>query len=135
MRNWSYPFVYIIATRFDINNSQVTLDRERNPRFGFPLIVSPAFIPLVAPRATSSRGLLFIFPERLCDACVGRATGSLRHGSSSHRFVDFAVEEDDTCSHVNRSSKWRAAGTEMKNLDKKRAPEKSWESEASAKTT
>lgn len=52
--------------------------------------------PPLAPRATSSRGLLFIFPECLCrrDAmpCVGRATGSLRHGSSSHRFVDLAVE-------------------------------------------
>lgn len=40
-------------------------------------------------------------------------------------------KEDDTCSHVNRSSKWRAARAEMKNLDKKRAPEKSWESEPS----
>lgn len=53
--------------------SQVTLDRDRDLRFGFPLIVNPAFIPLLAPRATSSRGLLFIFPERLCRRNAMRA--------------------------------------------------------------
>lgn len=53
--------------------SQVTLDRDRDLRFGFPFIVNPAFIPLLAPRATSSRGLLFIFPERLCRRNAMRA--------------------------------------------------------------
>lgn len=100
--------IYNQTKRLDTNNSTGHARPRPTLRSGFPLIVFRVYSP--TRRATSSRGLLFIFSERLCrrDACVGRATGSLRHGSSSHRFVDLVVEEDDIRSHVNRSSKWRA---------------------------
>lgn len=113
-------FLIIRARSLDRNNSSGHARPRPTLRSGFPLIVCPALIPLLAERPP--RGLHFIFPEpsmpARCNACVGRATGSLRHGSSSHRFVDLAEEEDDTRSHVNRSFKWRAVSatrSEMKN--------------------
>lgn len=133
-RNRGVPLIYIRLTE-ECNRrerrgsiriiSPVTLDRDR---LFAPVSLSlwvPAFIPLLA-RATSSRPTLYLswtsMPARCdamrCDACVGRANGSLRHGSSSHCFVDSVAEGDDThSSHVNRTLERSLA-----RLDQRRKP-------------
>lgn len=59
------------ARGLDTNNFAGHARPRPSLRSGFPLIVNPAFVPLLAERPP--RGLLFIFPERLCRRGAMRA--------------------------------------------------------------